>query len=297
MRCAWVEERLLRYLESDLAPHEWERIDRHLERCERCAAAKEALLTTQEVVDCALRTAAHAPEELTARIMDSVRRLPSPASRVPAVSGVPARQSWAAFRPSWKWTRRAAAAGGALALALGGYFAGRWRSETRNAKPGIRTELAGLKREELRQLPLALLGSDHLEYLANPNPAQIPGPDAREVSRGLTLLLNFPVAAVDLNPEGASLLGGRKCQVHGVPIAFLLYDWKGERVSLYQIDDRKLSLPRLHEVAFRGRRFQASEADGLSYVAWRSGAMNFVMVSGVRPERLLELAGCATGKL
>jgi hypothetical protein len=64
---------------------------------------------------------------------------------------------------------------------------------------------------------------------------------------------------------------------------------------LYQFDARQITLPRWREVAFRGGRFHVGETDGLSCVAWRSGAMSFVMVSGARPEHLLHLACHATG--
>jgi hypothetical protein len=177
-----------------------------------------------------------------------------------------------------------------IAIYFGGGMATRQSGDRNAQQKGTATP-----QQKRPILALALLGDDHLKYLANPQPAEIPGPDPRQVSLGLTSLLRFPVAAIDLQPEGARLLGGRKCQVHGEPIAFLLYDWKGERVSLYQIDGRKIVLPPLREVAFRGRRFQVGEAGGLSYVAWRAGAMNFVMVSGAKGEHLLRLARCASG--
>jgi len=185
--------------------------------------------------------------------------------------------------------RRLAVAAAAISLMAGGYLAGQWNAGRTKATT------AAVPREERITLSLSLLGQDHRKYLANPQPAEIPGPDARAVALGLTPLLSFPVAEVDLQSGGARLLGGRKCQAHGVPIAFLLYDWQGERVSLYQIDGRKLSLPPLKEVICRGRRFRVGEADGLSHIAWQSGAMQFVMVSGARPEQLLPLACIASG--
>jgi anti-sigma factor RsiW len=277
MRCARVQERLLLYIENELASHEWQRIARHLEDCRACQAARTAMLETHERVDGALRTAACAPPALDARVMAAVRRIPV------------GRRPWVALWASSGRSRRLAVSAAALCLVVAAYLAGRWSARRASLPP------AAVKEMEQITLSLALLGQDHLEYLANPQPAEIPGPGAQDVALGLTPLLKFPVAVVDLQPEGARLLGGRKCQVHGTPIAFLLYDWRGERVSLYQMDGRRIALPPLREVTFRGRQFLTAEADGLSYVAWRSGAMNFVMVSAAAPERLLGLASAASG--
>jgi anti-sigma factor (TIGR02949 family) len=276
MSCAWARDRLLLYRAGELAPRDADELRRHLEHCSRCAAEAEALAETEDLMARVLRATASAPATLDARVMAIIRREAHSERR---------GRNWGIVR----WPRRLVAWSAALLLLLGGYLAGQWHAGRKPA-PG-----AGVARLERPVLALALLGDDHLKYLANPQPAEVLGPDAREVSLGLMPLLNFPVAVIDLQPEGARLLGGRKCEVHGVPVAFLLYDWQGERVSLYQIDGRKLALPPLREVTFHGRGFQVGEGNGLSYVAWRAGAMHFIMVSGAKPERLLPLARRASG--
>jgi len=277
MKCARVQDRLLLYLAGELEPREEGALRSHLESCPGCAAVAAELAETQELVTSALRTAVNAPATLQARVMAAARREPA------------RRRRWAAFPPLWSWKQRFAATAVALCLLIGGYGLGHWHGGKQLSS------VPGLARPDRPTLSLALLGDDHLEYLANPQPAQVPGPDPRQVSRSMTSMLKFPVAVVDLQHEGARLLGGRKCQLQGVWVAFLLYDWKGERVSLYQIDERKITLPALRPTTFRGRMFHVGAADGLTYVCWRSGAMNFVMVSGAAPERLLRLAGCASG--
>jgi anti-sigma factor (TIGR02949 family) len=277
MNCAWARDRLLLYLAGELEPREAEVLREHLESCARCAAEAEALAETEARVTRVLRSAVKAPTTLDARVMEVVRHLPPP------------RRSWLGLWVPWRVRRRVVALSAALSLVVAGYFVGHWQGDRGQM------HLSGATQTDRPTLVLALLGDDHLKYLANPQPAEIPGPDPRQVALGLMPLLKFPVAAVDLQPEGARLLGGRKCEVHGVPIAFLLYDWKGERVSLYQIDGRKIALPPLREVVFRGRRFLVGDGGGLSYIAWRSGVMNFVMVSGAKPERLLHLACTASG--
>jgi anti-sigma factor RsiW len=276
MRCARVQERLLLYLAQELEPREAAQLSSHLESCERCSTAAAEMAETLEQLDDTLRTTVRAPLSLNAHVMAAVRRRP-------------ARRRWPVIPPAWRWRRSLIPASVALCLLISGYLIGNWHA-TRNRLPRH-----GVSATHRPTLPLALLGEDHLEYLANPQPAQVPGPDPRDVSRRMTQLLRYPVAVVDLQPDGARLLGGRKCQLRGVPTAFLLYDWKGERVSLYQIDERKLGLPSLREVLFHGRRFQVGEVDGLTYVTWRSGAMEFVMVSGTKSARLLHLACRASG--
>lgn len=275
MRCARLQGRILLYLAGELEPREAARLRLHLECCSRCAAAAAQLAETQELVEGALQTTVRAPATLEARVMAAARREPA------------RRRPWATAALPGSWRQWLAAVAAALSLLVGGFWAGLMHGQP--------SPVPGLAHLDRPALALARLGEDHLEYLANPQPAQVPGPDPREVSRRMTLLVKFPVAAVDLQPEGARLLGGRKCQLQGVWVAFLLYDWKGERVSLYQIDERKITLPALRSTTFRGRTFRVGGADGLTYVSWRSGVMNFVMVSGAAPERLLRLAGCASG--
>ncbi len=277
MKGAHAQDRILLYLGGELDPQEAAKLCQHLERCARCTAVAAELEETLEQVEGALRTTVQAPPTLNARVMAAVRRRPV------------RRRRWAVLLPIRRWRRSLTAASVALSLLVSGYWVGHWHA-TRNPVPGHRMTQPGRP-----TLSLALLGEDHLEYLANPQPAQVPGPDPLDVARAMTRLLRFPVAVVDLQDEGARLLGGRKCRLQGVPTAFLLYDWKGERVSLYQVDERKLRLPLLREVLFDGRRFQVGEVDGLTYVTWRSGAIDFVMVSGTRAERLLHLACRASG--
>lgn len=301
MNCARIEQQLLLYLENELPPAEWQRVNLHLERCDRCAAEMEALLQTQEVVDGTLRVAASAPPALDGRVMAAVRELPVRHGRwiaLPSSFG-------ARWRKPTRTVLRTATAAAVLILAAGGFLAGRWHTERNYDPPAAgappvardprKVSPAADRDRALPELALAALGDDHRKYLADPQPAQVRGPDPQVVSRGLTPALKFPVAAVDLRPEGARLLGGRKCRVQGVPIAFLLYDWGGERVSLYQVDGRRLALPPLREVSAAGRWFRVGAEDGLSYVAWSAGHMNFVMVSGAEPERLIPLAKCASG--
>ncbi|MBI3911282.1 MAG: zf-HC2 domain-containing protein [Armatimonadetes bacterium] len=277
MRCARVQERLPLYAAREMAPAEAAAISSHLLTCARCAALAEDLAAADELIADALRTAVEAPPTLAIRVMESLRQL------------APVRRPWRALIPPSAMRRRLALGALAISLLVSGYFAGQWHAGRIKPAGYVAT------REDRITLSLALLGKDHLEYLANPQPAQIPGPDAREVALGLTPLLKFPVAVVNLQSEGARLLGGRKCQVHGVPIAFLLYDWEGERVSLYQMDERKITLPPMREVTFRGRRFLTGRMDGLTYVAWQSGGMHFMMVSGAKLEQLIRLACSASG--
>jgi anti-sigma factor RsiW len=280
MNCERVQDLLLPELAGELEPAAAAGLRRHLESCSLCAAAAKELAESVEMVESTLRSTIRAPSTLHDRVVAALSQ-----SAIPG-SNSPSRRAARLSRASLS-RRRTAGAGRLLAatcLLVAGFAAGHWQAARNTAAARVPNRLPR------PVLSLSLLGQDHREYLTDPHPAQVPGPDPKEVSQRMTRLLEFPVVAADLRSEGARLLGGRKCRLKGTTLAFLLYDWGGARVSLYQMDDSLVVLPPLREVALAGRHFQVHEAAGLTYVAWRSARQQFVMVAGLKPERLLRLA-------
>jgi anti-sigma factor RsiW len=261
MRCGWVQERLMLYLAGELRTQETARLLRHLDGCAACAAQVEALAETQERVEVAVRTDIEAPDRLVARVMESVRTLPAP------------RRSWRVLFPRWEWRPRLALASGALCLLLIGFAAGRWHP-----------------RSSAATLDLASLAQVHA---AEQQAAGFRTSDPQQLSRALASQVDFPVPVVDLKPEGAPLLGGTQSRVQGVPVALLHYNWQGERISLFVMDDRKLSPPALPQVAsISADSYLAGKRDGLTYVAWRSGRTNCILVARTVPMHLLFRLAC-----
>ncbi len=271
MKCRHIQARLPLFLGEELEPREAAELREHLRECPHCGALAEALAETQEQVETVLRTAIPAPPTLEARVMATVRRLPA------------RRLQWPAFTPPWSWQRRLVTAGAALCLVLAGFVAGRAPFH-HAATPQV--------------LELASLRNDHLQSLTNPHAVTVMGNDPRQVSQRLGKAGDCIVVPVNLSAAGAKLLGGRWHHVSGAPVAFLCYEWNGQRISLYQADGRILTVPPLRALGqrqnTRGKRCYVVEQEGsLTYVAWCSGMTNYVLVAQAAPERLLHLAQSA----
>ena len=291
INCEWVQERILLYGTEDLAAQEAQSVRRHLSHCASCAAAAQNLVDTAELVQNALQTTLEAPPTLQARVMSSVRATPQELARkTPARSSF--KERFLSFFNAPRRAPRLAMAAAALLIAVAGYSVGLQRATPEKVISDTPTMLPAIDGHPTLQL--ASLGDLHRMSLANPRPAEVSGSDARQVSQTLSSLVKFPVAAIDLAAEGARLMGGLRCTVSGTPSAFLCYDWNGERVSLYQIDGRKVNFPSLTSMNFDGRCFMVGEADNLTYIGWCAGNNHFVMVSGAKADDLLRLARYAS---
>ena len=274
MNCAWVQERLLLYLAGELDPPRTARLIRHLERCPSCAAMAERLAETAGQVEAALPTAIEAPATLDARVMEIVRGLPAP------------RRSWPALLPRRKVLHRLALGSAVLALMIASFFAGHWQAVvTLTRKPAPASTL-----------DLALLGATHRQSLEVPEQWKVAMDNPVQLAQVLTPLLPFPVAVVDLQGDGMRLVGGSKATVHGVPVAALHYRWKGQRISIFQMDARQLSPSALRQVVFRSDSYFVRKTDGLTYVTWSFGRTNCVMVAQSVPMHLLFQLACHTSE-
>ena len=301
MQCRHVQARLLLFQEGELEPCEAAEVRDHLGDCPQCGAMAEALAETQEQVEAALRTAIVAPPTLDARVMATVRRLPA------------RRLQWPAFMPPWGWQHRLVTASAAFCLVLAGFLAGRvpfsdraplHRATTPHTSPQLPSPLpssqtTAAKTPAIKVLELASLRNDHLQSLTGSQAVTVMGNNVRQVSQRLGKVDDCVVVPVNLSPSGATLMGGRWHQVAGAPVAFLCYEWNGQRVSLYQADGRRLTVPALHALRQRQstsakRCYVVEQGDGLTYVAWCVGMTNYVLVAHASPERLLHLAQRAT---
>jgi len=251
MRCVWAQERLLLYLAGELSPRETALLLRHLEGCEACTVLAEELAETQARVESSLQTDMEAPATLEASIMKAVREEPA------------RRKPWRVSLPhgGWGWSLQWAAA--ALCLLVAGFALG--SSYARRGLPWGPGEARTLDLALLARIPPHSLG---LPFVTPPL-----------ASRMLTAQARFPVLAVDLQPEGARLVEAGAAMVQGVPVADLRYEFGGERIVLLQMDAAKLAPPAFHDTVFRSESYLAGKRKGFSYVAWRSGRTNCVMVA------------------
>jgi anti-sigma factor RsiW len=281
MICLVVRRHLSSYLLEELSGAQRASIQEHLDRCPDCAEACEALAHHLADLEAALTTGVRTPPDLQERIAARLR----------------------AAAPTVRWIRRRTrrrrlalplAVAGVLLLVL---FAARvklpltHREGPGEARPPSSSRATGdSPRHAPVEIRLAALVADHVEYLAKPSPAEFATRDARAAAGYLSRRLGYPVAAVDLSPEGAVLLGGRKCELQGVPIAFLFYDRRGTRLSLYQLDTRLARLPDLTPIPFRGHEYCVGRRGPVNLVAWQSGRLTFVIVSDMERSRLLRVA-------
>jgi anti-sigma factor RsiW len=141
-------------------------------------------------------------------------------------------------------------------------------------------------------LDLALLGNAHRQSLRAPTAAEIQASGPEQLAEALAPRLPFSVAVVDLPSEGMRLVGGSKTTLHGVPVAALHYEWKGERISLFQMETRELSPAALGQVVVKPDSYFVRKMGGLSYVAWSFGRTNCVMVARAVPMHLLFRLAC-----
>src|SRR5207302_2034145 len=142
-------------------------------------------------------------------------------------------------------------------LVLGGGFgAGRWSAlrPSPDAGPAV--------------LDFSALGEAHRRLVASGASAEVKSAGPEALGRSLTPLVRFPVSPVDLRPEETRLVGGSRQVVQGAPVACLHYEWEGERISLFQMDARRLTPPALKHMPARAENYVAQRHGGLSYVAW-----------------------------
>lgn len=296
MKCRHIQAQLLLFLEGELELGEAARVREHLRDCSRCGALAEELSETQDQVEVALRTAIVAPATLEARVMATVRRLPA------------RRMQWPAFTPPWGWQRRLVLAGAAASLVLAGFVAGRTPlhqatpAQAPSQPPSPRTTIAKVPAAQAsatQVLEFASLRSDYVQSLTNPRAVTVTGNDPRQVAQRLGKAEECIAVPVQMSAAGAQLLGGGWRRVAGAPVAFMSYEWKGQRISLYQADRRRLTVPALRALRasqnIAGRRCYVVEQEkGLTYVAWCVGQTHYVLVARQAPERLLRLAQQAT---
>jgi len=275
MICGWVQDRLLLYLSGELGSQETLRLLRHLEKCARCTAMAEQIAETQATLSPLLRTAIQAPPTLDARVMDAVRSFPS------------GRRPWYLFPSVLDWKRRVALVGAMLGFFFAGYLFGLWQT---GQNQGIVLSSWGKK-------PVLELAAVQTLSTTNSIPLHFPRPDPHLVALGLKSRVKFSVAPVDLQAEGATLRGGRECRLQEIPVAFFQYDFRGERISLLQIDHNRMALPVCLPPSDHGTCYLVTQMGEMTCILWCHRNINFVMVARITPEQLLRLASRAQALL
>lgn len=256
MNCSRIGPKLPLYAAGELPDRELEVVRAHLQGCTACRDEVATLAAAEEQVRAAWSEEVPVPETLEGRVMRAVREM----------RAVAPRRTFLDFVRDLFPKAALAAALVALCLLV------------------IPRLLPSHPTEDARVFDLTALRSEHQR------PEGQSGSPA-ELEAKLTPRVSFPVRAVDLSPEDTHLVSGAETRLQGAPVACLQYEWNGTRVSLFQMDARRLAPRGLGQMPAQVESYVAQRKDGVSYVAWRSGGVGNVLVAQAMPmHRLFQLA-------
>ncbi len=195
-RCEVSFETLSAYVDGELDAS-WElELRRHLDRCDRCCEAVDALLGLKKLV-----TSAAEIRPVPRTLRESTRAI--------AVRRRPRRAYW------FLWPTTAAVMVGLLILA------------------GTRDWLTGSRPTSTDLLVTALI-TDHSRYLGRPDAIQVASSDPRRIAAVFESETGFPIELPQLS--SANLLGARFCRLLGHKGVLSFYESRGTRFSLFVLD-------------------------------------------------------------
>jgi anti-sigma factor RsiW len=195
-RCEVPFETLSAYVDGELDASQELELRRHLDGCDRCREAVDALQGLKELVTSAaeIRPVPHTLRESTKAI--AVRRKPR-------------RASW------FLWPTTAAVMVGLLIL------------------EGTQGWLM-VSRPTSADLLVKALITDHSRYLSSPNAIQVASSDPLRIAAVFESQTGFPIELPHLS--SANLLGARFCRLLGHRGVLSFYESRGKRFSLFVLD-------------------------------------------------------------
>jgi anti-sigma factor RsiW len=111
-----------------------------------------------------------------------------------------------------------------------------------------------------------------------------------------TQLTNPSFVVYKPESTGAELCGEQGCRIQSQPVVHLSYQWEGQTISLFELDARKIDLPRLRQQVFDGRCLMVGERGGYSFALWCTGTTHCILMARTTPEKLLPLASAMIAK-
>ena len=258
--CREVEPLMAPYVDGDVPTADRADIDAHLERCPACRDDIDA----QRAVKAAIHArrgelrgcATSALRERCAEASSALRRTPQPEERDVVASGF-SRKARVPSVPSRKLLRRIPlAAAATLVIAFAGVFAF-----------GLNNKVQALA----FQMTL-----DHMactRFHGSPSPA-----DAKGAGQQWNARFGWPLTVPpSSDPPGVELRVVRRCGVTDGRVAHLIYQWRGEPLSLYVLPSKAL------EQATEVQRF------GHDNVMWTQNGRTYVVLASA--SRRSDLAG------
>jgi hypothetical protein len=149
------------------------------------------------------------------------------------------------------------------------------------------------RQQNARALPIDSIVSDFDAGMKSPLPLDFISADvsdARPAAHWLTAQVGHKIFLPAPGKTGTQIVGARRHELWGRPVAQAHYLKNGVRVALYQIREPRAGLKGLRETRVHGRTFMTAEKGDYRVVVWRKGDDIMTMVSPLQRESSLRLA-------
>ena len=257
MICSEVREYLFAFLDNELDAALSIEVQRHLERCGRCAHEVE--------IERAIR------KSLVARLSDHrVPPIPEPATllrhcRRPG-------ESPASSRTFLRLHRRGLVLTTAAAMLVLGTVAWLWPSP----------DAAGTKADPFADLVVA----DFQHFVSDGLGVQFSSPRSDAVGDWLSINTGIAISMPADASTHCQLIGARKCTIAGRPAAFAIYNIGGVPASLVATEAAGVDMAGMKKVDRHGRSHWLDRCKGHTVIACRRGDLVYAVVSTLPEEQL-----------
>ena len=258
MNCSEVREYIFAFLDNELDSTLSLEMQHHIEHCPLCARECEIENVVLQQLAHKLQQADDVPvfdESTMLRLIRAKRTVPTLNRRT--------------TRRNWMLATGVTIAA-ALLFAVTLFIANRLRDADR--------------------IPFAdALVDDFDHFVTEAKPLQIVSADVNEVSDWLrdrtTLAVNVPI----VDSATATLMGGRKCKINGIPAAFVMYRVGDEMVSVVALKESDEALVRMKRVDRDGQTHWIDHCRGHTVLACRRGELIYAIVSRLTEKSLFPI--------
>ena len=271
VECSEYQDLISAFVDRRLQGAEMEELRTHLTQCSDCRFEYEMQSVTKALLATKTRRVT-APETLRLKVGQSIRRVPSPVG----VSVMQWMRSWAKFSP------RPVLVGGIVAAALTLYFVVPWKPVPAIRKASFFPDDVILQSIE----NFRAVSSGEIK-------PQVESSEPTSVEKFFSGKTEFPVLVPRL--RDCKLIGGVLNEVHGVPLAHVVYKHGDHIVYMYQacwdivVTDEKLHLPDNVKAELRRTGwFCESRADSHTVVVWLKGKTLCSAVAKISQADLLD---------
>ena len=139
---------------------------------------------------------------------------------------------------------------------------------------------------EWTRADVMLFVRDSVKMAEKAAPVDLRTSDTEEAEQWLKRHMGF--APTVPNPSGFKLVGARSCHINREPIALLLFERDGQRLSCYVRRSSMTALRGFDETTLQGIKLGTCE--GRHVVAWDAGDISYLLVADLPKDALLAVA-------